>query len=85
MKDTLNGQMVRLAEKLAGCGLTLNQGVREFEKQYIVATLRGNDGNLTRSAEALGIHRNTLRNKVSNLRIRPADIAGKKRRRAPRS
>ncbi|MDH3744385.1 MAG: helix-turn-helix domain-containing protein [Acidobacteriota bacterium] len=81
MKETLNGRMVQLAEKLVGSGLTLSQGVREFEKQYIVATLRGNDGNLTRSAEALGIHRNTLRNKVSSLKIRPADIATASKRR----
>ncbi len=86
MKETLNGRMVQLAEKLVGSGLTLAQGVREFEKQYIVATLRCNDGNVTRSAEALGIHRNTLRNKVRNLKIRPADIgpASKRHRSAGR-
>ena len=31
---------------------------QEFEKQFIVATLRTNEGNLSRSAQSLGVHRN---------------------------
>ena len=83
MKKSLNGPMLTIVEELVRRGLPLDQGVREFEKQYIAASLRRHDGNLTRSAEALGVHRNTLRNKLSSLGIglsgRPARS---KRRRA---
>ena len=74
MKRNLNGRMSDLVEDLVRCGLPLSQGVREFEKQYIVATLRQNEGNLTRTAKSLGIHRNTLRNKVGSLGIRQSEI-----------
>lgn len=74
VKRNLNGRMSDLVDELVSCGLPLSQGVREFERQYIVATLRHNEGNLTRSAKLLGIHRNTLRNKVGSLGIRQNEI-----------
>lgn len=81
MKRNLNGRMSELVDELVSCGLSLSQGVREFEKQYIVASLRHHEGNLTRSAKSLGIHRNTLRNKVGSLGIRQSEIQrGAKRR-----
>ena len=82
MKKNLNGRLVQLVDELVEKGLTLHQGTREFEKQYILATLRQNDGNLTRAARSLGVHRNTLRNKVGNLGIAQTDYlasSGKRR------
>ena len=84
MKRNLNGHMSELVEELVASGLPLSQGVREFERQYILACLRQNEGNLTRSADCLGIHRNTLRNKVESLGIRSRDIVAKRRRRKSR-
>lgn len=68
-RETLNGRLCELVTELVSQGVTLEQARKEFEKQLIVASLRSNGGNLGRSAEALGIHRNTLRYKVSNLGI----------------
>lgn len=65
----LNGRLSQIVDVLVSRGITLAQARREFERQFIVASLRQNDGNLGRSARSLGIHRNTLRNKVSNLGI----------------
>lgn len=84
MKRKLNHQLGRLVEDLVGNGLTLSQVSKEFEKQFILATLRSNDGNLSRSAERLGIHRNTLRNKVGSLGIEPTDYLAPSRRRPGR-
>lgn len=56
-------------------GVTLDQARKEFEKQFIVAALRTNEGNLSRSAKSLGVHRNTLRNKVSGLGIATRDYS----------
>jgi DNA-binding NtrC family response regulator len=82
MDKSLNGRMVKIVEELVRRGLPLDQGVREFERQYIAASLRRHDGNLTRSAQALGVHRNTLRNKVSSLEMgrKPRAPRGKSRR-----
>lgn len=77
-KKSLNGRLCKLVEDLVDQGLTLDQARREFEKQFIVSALRSNEGNVTRSASAIGVHRNTLRNKVGNLGIQPRDYEGGK-------
>ncbi|MEZ5331031.1 MAG: helix-turn-helix domain-containing protein [Thermoanaerobaculia bacterium] len=85
MKKDLNGHLCQLVEELVDRGLTLGQARREFEKQFILAALRSNEGNLSCSARSLGIHRNTLRNKVGDLGISVSDAGGKPRGRARRS
>jgi len=76
-RQNLNGRLFQLVDELVHKGLTLDQARREFEKQFIVASLRSNHGNYCRSARSLGVHRNTLRNKVCDLGI-AADEVGPK-------
>lgn len=71
--ESLNGQLSPIVQELARSGVSLVQARAEFERQLIVASLRVHEGNHQRSAEALGIHRNTLRNKLSALRIESSD------------
>jgi DNA-binding NtrC family response regulator len=78
-KQTLNGRLFLLVDELVRQGLTLEQARREFEKQFIVASLRSNEGNFCRSARSLGVHRNTLRNKVSDLGIGSTDYGNSRR------
>ena len=73
-KQNLNGRLGQIVDELVRRGVPLDQARREFEKQFIVATLRTHEGNLSRSARSLGVHRNTLRNKVSDLGIAARDI-----------
>lgn len=68
-QNSLRGQLGQIIDELVQQGVTLEQARKEFEKQFILASIRSNDGNLCRSARSLGVHRNTLRNKVSNLGI----------------
>jgi DNA-binding NtrC family response regulator len=68
-RNHLQGRLIEIVDELVQQGLTLEQARREFEKQFIVASIKSNDGNLGRSARSLGVHRNTLRNKVSTLGI----------------
>ena len=82
MKRSLNGRLGQIVNELVKRGVTLEQARREFEKQFIVAALRDNEGNFSRSAESLGVHRNTLRNKVCNLGIKENDIAKRRTARA---
>ena len=71
--QTLNGRLYQIVDELVNRGLTLEQARREFERQFIVASLKSNRGNFCRSARSLGVHRNTLRNKVSDLGIGAED------------
>lgn len=79
----LNGRLFQIVDELVRQGVTLEQARKEFERQYIVSSLRSSSGNFSRSAECLGVHRNTLRNKLSTLGIQSIEYAdgGKRRRR----
>lgn len=76
----LNGRLRQLVDELVHRGLTLEQARREFEKQYIVSALRSHDFSVGRAARSLGVHRNTLRNKVSSLEIAIDDLRAQRRR-----
>ncbi|MCY3970379.1 MAG: hypothetical protein OXG74_10620 [Acidobacteria bacterium] len=78
----LSDQLDSLVNHLVGRGVTLTQARQIFERQFILASLRLNHGNFNRSANHLGIHRNTLRNKVDALRIQSAEYrdSGKRNR-----
>ena len=80
LKDGLN----RIVTELVRQGVSLAQARREFERQFIVACIESNDGNLCRSARSLGIHRNTLRNKVTDLGIDTSDLPRTRSRRSKR-
>jgi DNA-binding NtrC family response regulator len=84
MRRDLNGQLSQVVRELARSGVTLEQARREFERQFIVASLEDHRGNFSRSAKTLGVHRNTLRNKVSNLGIDGGDYSAPPRRRTSR-
>jgi DNA-binding NtrC family response regulator len=81
--QNLNGRLYQIVDELVRRGVTLEQARREFERQFIVASLKESRGNFCRSARSLGVHRNTLRNKVSDLGIgvEDYDLTG---RRSPR-
>ena len=68
-RKNLKSGLTVIVDELVRQGVTLQQARQEFERQFISASLKSNGGNLCRSARSLGVHRNTLRNKVSNLGI----------------
>jgi DNA-binding NtrC family response regulator len=82
-EQNLNGRLSLIVNELVRQGVTLEQARREFEKQFIVASLRSNDGNYCRSARSLGVHRNTLRNKVSGLGIGDEELPSRHSGRRP--
>ncbi len=73
-EQSLNGSLSRIVDELVRRGVTLEQARREFEKQFIVASLKSNEGNYGRSARSMGVHRNTLRNKVTTLGIASEEL-----------
>ncbi|HEV7515209.1 MAG TPA: helix-turn-helix domain-containing protein [Thermoanaerobaculia bacterium] len=83
-EQNLNGRLHQIVDELVRRGVTLEQARREFERQFIVASLQSNQGNFCRSARSLGVHRNTLRNKVCDLGILSEDYSLPGRRPARR-
>lgn len=68
-RKNLKEGLTPIVDELVRRGVSLQQAREEFERQFIKASLRSNGGNLCQSARSLGVHRNTLRNKVSSLGI----------------
>ena len=65
MKDQLESLVVMMVER----GVRLEEAVNEFEKRFIKRVLEQLNGNQSRAALALGIHRNTLSRKVDEYKL----------------
>jgi DNA-binding NtrC family response regulator len=66
----LREQLDRLIEEMVTRGIRYPDAQREFERRFIARVLAREDFNLCRAAEELGMHRNTLSRKISELRLR---------------
>lgn len=70
MKDQLESLIGMMVER----GILLEEAVNEFEKKFIKRVLERANGNQSRAAKVLGIHRNTLSRKVDVYKL---DHAGR--------
>ena len=59
-----------LIEEMVEKGVRFEDAIREFEKRFITRVLGRRDGSLTKTAEALGMHRNTLSRKMGEYKIK---------------
>lgn len=84
-RPNLKQGLTLIVDELVRQGITLSQARREFERQFILASIKSNQGNMGKSAKSLGVHRNTLRNKVSELGIRADELPSKIQRRSRRA
>jgi Fis family transcriptional regulator len=66
----ISERLEKLVEEMVDKGVHFEDAVREFEKRFIVRVLSRWDGSLTKTAGALGIHRNTLSRKMGEYKIR---------------
>ena len=60
MKDQLESLVGQMVER----GILFGEAVNEFEKKFIKRVLDRSNGNQSRAAQLLGIHRNTLSRKI---------------------
>ena len=65
LKERLENICREMVEK----GILYSEATEHFERCFIAEVLKRNNGNLIRTAEKLGIHRNTLSKKVNHRRI----------------
>ena len=66
----MHEKLERLVEEMVSRGIRFGDAQREFEKRFISQVLAKVDGNLSKAAEVLGIHRNTLSRKMVELRLK---------------
>jgi len=66
----ISDRLERLVEEMVDKGVLFDDAVKEFEKRFIARVLGKVEGNLTRTADTLGIHRNTLTRKMGQYKIK---------------
>jgi DNA-binding NtrC family response regulator len=66
----ISDRLEKLVEEMVEKGVYFEDAVNEFEKRFIARVLGRNDGSLTKTADALGIHRNTLARKMDGYKIK---------------
>lgn len=78
-QETLKTRLQALVEEMVGRGILFEDARAEFERHFILLIVERHHGNLSKAAEELRIHRNTLGKKIRELE---AELA-KARRAAP--
>ena len=66
----VNERLERLIEEMVQKGIRFADANREFERRFISRVLAESDGNLSKAADTLGIHRNTLSRKMAEHRLK---------------
>jgi DNA-binding NtrC family response regulator len=66
----ISERLERLVEEMVDRGVQFDDAVREFEKRFIARMLTDSDGSLIKTADALGMHRNTLSRKLEEYKIK---------------
>lgn len=65
----MRGELDALINQMHNGGILYAEAVREFRKAFITTVLRENNGNQSKAARELGMHRNTLSRLVSVLEL----------------
>jgi DNA-binding NtrC family response regulator len=63
-------RLEKLVEEMVDRGVRYEDAVREFEKRFITRVLVRESGCLSKTADSLGIHRNTLSRKMGEFKIK---------------
>ena len=72
MRDQLESLVGQMVER----GILFDEAIGEFEKKFIKRVLDRTNGNQSRAARVLGIHRNTLSRKIGIYKL---DQIGRRR------
>jgi transcriptional regulator with PAS, ATPase and Fis domain len=64
-------QLEALVSEMVEKGILFPDAKREFEKRFIARVLQRHKGNLSKAAQDLKIHRNTLGKKIEEFKLQP--------------
>jgi predicted HTH domain antitoxin len=73
---SVKGSLHQIVKEVRGLNASYRSAVREFQERYIVALLIKHACHLGKTAEDLGMHRNTLTRIIRKLKIDPKQIRG---------
>ena len=79
MREALHALVAEMVEK----GILFDEAREEFERRFIQQVLERTQGNQTRAALALGVHRNTLSRKMAELQLNGNGNAAADRKKSP--
>jgi DNA-binding NtrC family response regulator len=57
-------ELEAIIDQMIARGILFDEAVKEFEKNFILKVLDRHNNNLSKAAETLGIHRNTLSKRI---------------------
>ena len=60
----MKAELESLVDQMITRGILFEEAVKEFEKKFILNVVSRNNNNLSKAADELGIHRNTLSKRV---------------------
>ena len=66
----LKQRLESLIEEMISKGIRFQEARQEFEKRFIARVLERENGNLSRAAKVLRIHRNTLSKKILEHKVK---------------
>jgi len=66
----LHQRMELIIKEMVEREISLKDALREFEKIFFEQAAKKYEGNKTKMAQAIGIHRNTLHNRAKILKIK---------------
>jgi DNA-binding NtrC family response regulator len=66
----LHQRMELIIKDMVEKEISIKDALREFEKIFFEQAAKKHEGNKTKMAKALGIHRNTLHNRAKILKIK---------------
>jgi DNA-binding NtrC family response regulator len=66
----ISDRLDKLVDEMVERGVQFDDAIHEFEKRFIARVLGCCDGSLIKTADTLGIHRNTLSRKMDTYKIK---------------
>jgi DNA-binding NtrC family response regulator len=66
----ISDRLQKLVDDMVDKGVRFEDAVCEFERRFIARVMARSDGRLTKAADALNMHRNTLSRKLAEHKIK---------------
>jgi DNA-binding NtrC family response regulator len=80
----MRAQLEALVEEMLDGQIMLDEAMAEFEKLYIQKAYDRNRKHITHTADALGVHRNTISKRVNSYRSQERAAMARNSKTAPR-
>ena len=66
----MRAQLESLVREMVSKGILFDEARREFERRFLQCALDDAEGNISRAAERIGLHRNTFGRKVDEYKLK---------------